>query len=39
MFENLSAKLQGVFVGLKSKGRLTEADIDAAMKEIRMALL
>ena len=39
MFENLSAKLQGVFGGLKSKGRLTEADIDAAMKEIRMALL
>ena len=39
MFENLSEKLQNVFGGLKSKGRLTEADIDAAMKEIRMALL
>ena len=39
MFENLSEKLQSVFGGLKSKGRLTEADIDAAMKEIRMALL
>ena len=39
MFENLSEKLQSVFGGLKSKGRLSEADIDAAMKEIRMALL
>lgn len=39
MFENLSEKLQSVFGGLKSKGRLSEQDIDAAMKEIRMALL
>ncbi len=39
MFENLSEKLQGVFSGLKSKGRLSEQDIDAAMREIRMALL
>lgn len=39
MFENLSDKLQGIFGDLKGKGRLTEEDIDAAMKEIRMALL
>ena len=39
MFDNLSEKLQSVFSGLRSKGRLTEEDIDAAMREIRMALL
>ena len=39
MFDNLSAKLQGVFSGFKAKGRLTEADIDAGVREIRMALL
>ena len=39
MFENLSNKLQDIFGGLRGKGRLTEEDIDAAMREIRMALL
>ena len=39
MFENLSEKLQSVFAGFKSKGRLTEADVDAGVREIRMALL
>ena len=39
MFENLSDKLQGIFSGFRSKGKLTEADIDAGVKEIRMALL
>ena len=39
MFNNLSDKLQGIFGGLKSKGRLTEEDINLAMREIRMALL
>lgn len=39
MFDNLSDRLQGIFSGLKSKGRLTEEDINAAMREIRMALL
>lgn len=39
MFDNLSNRLQDVFDGLKSKGRLTEEDITLAMKEIRMALL
>ena len=39
MLENLTERLQGIFSGLRSKGRLTEEDIDDAMKEIRMALL
>lgn len=39
MFDNLSDRLQNIFSGLRSKGRLTEAGIDAAMREIRMALL
>ena len=38
-FENLSDKLQNVFKKLKGKGVLTEADVDAAMKEVKMALL
>ena len=38
-FENLSEKLQNVFKNLKGKGKLTEKDVDAAMKEVRMALL
>ncbi|WP_165247048.1 signal recognition particle protein [Adlercreutzia sp. ZJ141] len=39
MLENLSERLQGIFSGLRGKGRLTEDDINAAMREIRMALL
>lgn len=39
MFQNLSDRLQRIFSGLTSKGRLTEADVDAAAREIRMALL
>jgi len=39
MFDNLSERLQGVFGTLKSKGRLTESDIEEAMREIRLALL
>ena len=38
-FESLSEKLQNVFKGLRSKGRLSEEDVKAAMKEVRMALL
>ena len=38
-FESLSEKLQNVFKGLKGKGVLSEADVDAAMKEVRLALL
>ena len=39
MFDNLSDKLQSIFSGLRGKGRLTEEDIDTAMRENRMALL
>lgn len=39
MFDNLSDKLQSIFSGLRGKGRLTEEDIDTAIREIRMALL
>jgi signal recognition particle subunit SRP54 len=39
MFENLSQRLAGVFGKLTGRGRLSEADIDAAMREIRVALL
>jgi len=39
MFDNLSDRLQAVFKNLTGKGRLSEADVDAAMREIRMALL
>lgn len=38
-FESLSDKLQKVFKNLRSKGRLTEADVKAALKEVKMALL
>ena len=38
-FEGLSEKLNSVFKGLRGKGRLTEDDINAAMREIRLALL
>lgn len=38
-FEGLSEKLNAVFQKLRSRGRLTEADVKAAMREIRMALL
>ncbi len=38
-FESLSGKLQNVFKNLRSKGRLTEDDVKAALKEIKMALL
>lgn len=39
MFEALSDKLNGVFHNLGNKGRLTEKDIDSALREVRMALL
>ncbi len=38
-FESLTDKLQNVFKNLRSKGRLTEEDVRAALKEVRMALL
>ena len=38
-FEGLTDKLQNAFRKLNSKGKLTEADVKAAMREVRMALL
>lgn len=38
-FENLSDKFQNIFAGLKRKGKLNEADVSAAMREVKMALL
>ncbi len=38
-FENLSDKLQNIFKNLKGKGRLSEADVKTALKEVKMALL
>ncbi len=38
-FESLSDKLQNVFKKLRGKGRLSEADVKAALKEVKMALL
>ncbi len=38
-FDNLSEKLSGVFKRLRSKGKLSEADVKTAMREVRLALL
>lgn len=38
-FESLSDKLQNVFKSLRSKGRLTEADVKTALREVKLALL
>ena len=39
MFESLSTRLQDVFKSLRGEGRLSEATVDAALREIRLALL
>ncbi len=39
MFESLSDRLSGIFDGLTRRGALKEADVDAALREIRVALL
>ncbi|MEK7278370.1 MAG: signal recognition particle protein [Chloroflexota bacterium] len=39
MFKNLSDKLQNVFKELSRRGKLSEADVDAALREVRLALL
>jgi len=39
MFQSLTEKLESVFKKLKARGRLTEADIDATLREIKLALL
>ena len=38
-FESLTDKLQNVFKNLRSKGKLSEAEVKAALREVRMALL
>ena len=39
MFENLTDRLNGVFKQLRRRGKLSESDVDAAMREVRLALL
>ncbi|MBK9926277.1 MAG: signal recognition particle protein [Anaerolineales bacterium] len=39
MFENLTNRLNQVFDGLRKRGKLSEADVDVAMREVRLALL
>ncbi|MEX0767828.1 MAG: signal recognition particle protein [Microthrixaceae bacterium] len=39
MFESLSDRFDGIFTRLRGKGRLSEADVDEVLREIRMALL
>jgi signal recognition particle subunit SRP54 len=39
MFESLSKRLEGVFTDLSGKGKITEADVNEAMREVRLALL
>ena len=39
MFDNLSEKLSGILDGLTRRGALSEQDVDAALREVRRALL
>ncbi|MDD2430835.1 MAG: signal recognition particle protein [Firmicutes bacterium] len=39
IFENLAEKLQNTFSGLKNRGKLSEKDVELALKEVRLALL
>ena len=39
MFESLTERLQGIFKSLRGQGVLTEAHVEAALREIRLALL
>ena len=39
MFETLSDRLEGIFGRLRSRGRLSDEDVDGALREIRTALL
>ena len=38
-FDSLAEKFQNIFKNLRGKGRLSEADVKAAMKEVKLALL
>jgi len=39
VFENLTERLNEVFKNLRKRGKLSEADVDLAMREVRLALL
>jgi signal recognition particle subunit SRP54 len=39
MFDQLTNRLDGIFHSLKRRGKLSEKDVDKAMREIRLALL
>ena len=39
MFENLTERLTGIFSRLTARGRLTEKDVDEALRQVRLALL
>ena len=39
MFENLTERLENVFKQLRRRGKLSESDVDTAMREVRLALL
>ncbi len=39
MFDSLTARMGGIFTKLRGKGRLSEADVDATLREVRLALL
>ena len=39
MFESLSKRLEGIFSSLDGQGKLTEEDVDAALREVRIALI
>ncbi len=39
MFDSLTDRLGGIFANLRGKGRLSEADVDATLREVRLALL
>src|SRR6266704_3618792 len=39
VFESLSKRLEGVFTNLSGKGKLTEADVEEDMREVRLAML
>ncbi|HJQ91939.1 MAG TPA: signal recognition particle receptor subunit alpha, partial [Acidimicrobiia bacterium] len=39
MFDSLTQRFEDVFASLRGKGRLSEKDIDAALREVRLALL
>ena len=39
MFESLSDRLNTIFQNLRRRGKLSEADVDASLREVRLALL